>query len=61
MKRLWSLRNVKVVPVVVGTLGCVTKRFNSWMEMLGLDVNVGTVPKTALLGTARIIRRVSDI
>ena len=61
VKRLLSLRNVKVVPVVVGALGCVSKRFNSWMETLGLEVNVGTVQKTALLGTARIIRQVLGI
>ena len=61
IKRLWSLRTVKVVPVVVGALACVSKIFNRWMEMLGLEVDVGTVQKTALLGTARIIRKVFDI
>ena len=29
VNRLWSLRNMKVVQVVVGALGCVSKRFNS--------------------------------
>ena len=50
-----------MVPVVVGALACVSKIFNRWMEMLGLEVDVGTVQKTALLGTARIIRKVFDI
>ena len=30
--RLWQLKNVKVVPVVIGALGSVTKEFDNWME-----------------------------
>ena len=30
--RLWQLRKVHVVPVVVGALGSVTKEFDRWME-----------------------------
>lgn len=58
LKRLWSLRNACVVPVVVGALGCVSKSFKNWAGMLDIELNVGTLQKTALLGTARIIRRV---
>ena len=61
LKRIWSLRKVQVVPVVVGALGCVSERFNQWMEILGIEVNVGVLQKSALLGTVRIIRKVMEM
>ena len=59
--RLWQLRKVHVVPVVVVALGSVTKEFDRWMEKLGVPVDVGVVQKTALLGTARILRMVLEM
>ena len=55
--RLWKLKMVKVVPVVIGALGSVTKGFDRWIEKLGIPFNVGVIQNTALLGTARILRR----
>ena len=56
--RLWKLEIVEVVPVVIGALGSVTKGLDRWIEKLGIPLNVGVMPKTALLGTARILRKV---
>ena len=36
LKRLWSLKKVEVVPVVVGALGCISKGFSGWMDTLEL-------------------------
>ena len=49
------------MPVVVGALVCISKGFKRWIEILGIEVNVGTVQKTALLGTARILRKVLEM
>ena len=43
LKRLWSLKKVEVVPVVVGALGCISKGFSGWMDTLGIKLNVGMV------------------
>ena len=59
--RLWKLKRVEVVPVVIGALGSVTKRFDRWIEKLGITFSVGVVQKTALLGTARILRKVLEM
>ena len=59
--RLWNLKKVEVVPVVIGALGSVTKEFDRWIEKLGTTFNVGVVQKTALLGTARILRKVLEM
>ena len=49
------------VPVVIGALGSVTKEFDRWIEKLGIPFNVGVIQKTALLGTARILRKVLEM
>ena len=59
--RLWQLRKVQVVPVVVCALGSVTKEFDKWIEKLGVPGDVATLQKTALLGTARILRMVLEM
>ena len=53
---------VEVVPVVVDTLaiGAVSKRFDTWLYKLGITINTGLLQKTAKLGTARILRKVSE-
>ena len=44
---------MEVVPVVVGALGAVNKRMDTWLGKLGITVNTGLLQKTALLGTLR--------
>ena len=43
LKRLWSLKKVKVVPVVVGALGWISEGFSGWMDTLGIKLNVGMI------------------
>ena len=61
LKRLWSLKNVEVVPVVVAAVGCINKGFSGRMDTLGIKLNVGMVQKSVLLGTATIFRKVLDM
>ena len=56
--RLWKLKMVEVIPVVIGALGSVRKEFDGWIEKLGIRNNVGVMQKTALLETTRILRKV---
>ena len=56
--RFWKLKMVEVVPVVIGALGSVPKGFDRRTEKLGIPLNVGVMQETALLGTARILRKV---
>ena len=58
VKRLWKMKRVKVVPVVVGALGSIPKDLQHWISVLNLEeVDCGALQKAALLGTARILRR----
>ena len=61
IRRLWKLRNVKIVPVAIGALGSVSAEFDRWMEKLGIICNVGVMQKAALLRTARILRKVLEM
>ena len=52
-----------MVLVVVGALGAVSKNLDTWLDKLGINnitINTGLLQKTALLGTARILRKVLD-
>ena len=56
--RLWQKKKVVVIPIVVGALGTIITKFEKYIESLGIEIKIEHVQKSALLGTARIIRRV---
>ena len=51
---------MEVVLVVDGTLGVVSKRLDAWLEKIGVTIRMGPLQKTALLGTARILRKLLE-
>ena len=51
---------MEVVPVVVGALGAVSKRLDTWLDKLAITIKTGFLQKKALLGTARILRKVLE-
>ena len=46
--------------VVVVALGTITNRTQLWLKKIGVEVRVELMQKTALLGTARILKKVLD-
>ena len=61
IRRLWRLRNVEIVPVVVGALESVSAEFDKWIGKLGITCNVGVMQKSVMLGIARILREVLEM
>ena len=55
--RLWNMKKVIVISVVIGAFGCISNSFESYMEKVGAEVKLQVVQKTALLGTASILRK----
>ena len=51
---------VTVVPVVISTLGTVTKELLKGLEDLEIRGRVETIQTTVLLRTARILRRILE-
>ena len=56
--RLWQMKKVIVISIVVGGLGTITATFEKYIRSLGIEVRIEYVQKSALLGTTRIIRKV---
>ena len=61
-RELKKLRNMQVtiIPIVIGAFGTVTKRLLKELEDLEVGGRVETIQTTALLRTARILRRVLE-
>ena len=58
-KKLWNML-VTIIPIVIGAFGTVTKGLLKGLEDLEVGGRVETIQTTALLRTARILRRVLD-
>ena len=53
LQKIWNVK-VKIIPLVVGSLGAIPKQ-------TGITAEIGQVQKTVLLETARILRKVLEI
>ena len=60
LRKIWNLREVRVIPVVVGALGMISRNLKSWLEKLKLNSSIELLQKAALLGTAKIVRKVLE-
>ena len=52
---------LKIIPLVVGSLGAIPKQFSNILKEIGVTAEIGQVQKTVLLGTARMLRKVLQI
>ena len=55
------MRNVIVVPVVIGALGALSVNFKEYMKRIGVKVRLEVNVKTAFLGTTKILRKVLSL
>ncbi len=60
LAKIWQVK-VKVVPVVVGALGTISKSLGKHLDEIGTNVRVELLQKAALLGTARTLRKTLEI
>ena len=59
LKKIWNTK-VTIMPIVIGAFGTVTKGLLKGLEDLEVGGWVETIQTTALLRTARILRRVLE-
>ena len=57
LKKLWNIK-VTIISIMIGTFGAVTKWLLKWLEDLVIGGWAETILTTALLRTARLLRRV---
>ena len=59
--KIWKMRKLEVILVIIGALGTVTKHFEKWIEKLDLDLMIEALQKPCLIRKVRIIRKVLDM
>ena len=58
--RLWNLKKIDVIPVALEAPRSATKNFEKYVDKMGIILYLLTVQNTALLGAARILRKVLE-
>ena len=57
LAHMWNAK-VKVIPIVIETLESIPKNVKHYMEVLDVRCNINIFQKSALLGTAHILKKV---
>ena len=52
---------MKIIPLVMGSLGAIPKQFGNRLKEPGIKAEIGQLQKTVLLETGRILRKVFEI
>ena len=60
LQKIWKIK-VKIIPLVVGSLGAIPKQFGNRLKQIGITAGTAQVQKTVLLGMARILTKVLEI
>jgi hypothetical protein len=57
IQRMWNVKT-RVIPVDIGATGTISKSFRKYVSNIPGNHEVGELQKTAVLGTAHILRKV---
>jgi len=57
IQRMWNVKS-NVTPVIIGTTGTISKSFRKYVSNIPGKHEVKELQKTAILGTAHILRKV---
>ena len=57
IQRMWNVKT-KVIPVIIGATGIISKSFRKYVSNIPGKHEVKELQKTAILGTANILRKV---
>ena len=60
ISKMWDCSTV-VIPIVIGALGSIPQKLEKYLEELDIKSDLPTYQKSALLGTANILRNVLSI
>ena len=57
IQRMWNVKT-KVIPIIIGTTGTISKSLRKYVSNIPGKHEVKELQKTAILGTAHILRKV---
>ena len=58
IKQLWNMKKVTTVPIIIGSLGTVSKKLPGWLKIIDVDISISLLQKITLLGSCKIMRKV---
>ena len=61
IQKLWNLVETRTIPIVVGALGTVLNGLSKYAKQISEKIDIEIIQKTALLGSAHILRSVLSI
>ena len=56
IQRMWNVKP-KVIPIIIGATGTISKSFRKYVSIIPGNYEVKEIQKTAILGTAHILRK----
>ena len=56
IQRMWNVKT-KVIPVIIGATGTISKSFGKYVSNIPGKHDIKELQKTAILGTAHILRK----
>ena len=57
IQRMWNVKT-RVIPIIIGATGTISKSFRKYVSEIPENYDVKELQKTAILGTAHILRKV---
>jgi hypothetical protein len=57
IQRMWNVKT-QVIPIIIGATGTISKSFRKYVSNIPGNHEVNELQKTAILGTAHILRKV---
>jgi len=57
IQRMWNVKT-KLIPVIIGATGTISNLFRKYLSNIAGKTEVKEIQKTAILGTAHILRKV---
>ena len=57
MKRNWDLKDISIIPVIIGATGLMKKNFKKHLENIPGEPSANEIQIIALKGTANILKR----
>jgi len=60
VKNVWEHNKVRLIPVIVGTIGTLHRSLEGWLEHRGTKEDPNTLDKPCLLGATITIRYVMN-
>ena len=56
LQKCWGLKRIETIPIIIGALESVLTGHQKYIRKISTSANFGIIQKTALLGTAHILR-----